>query len=284
MIGYKAFGPGWVCKGFQYEIGKIYELPKGQTLKICECGFHFCKNPIDVFGFYPLREDTLIAKVEALGDIQQEGIKFVTNKIRIVREFARVELQLLIRDGDYNTGFHNTGIRNSGNHNTGNYNSGNRNTGEYNAGARNTGNNNRGFHNTGNNNFGSSNSGDYNFGSYNSGSFNSGLRNAGYYNAGDYNSGAYNSGDYNAGIFNSGCHNAGIFNSNEPCMRMFNRDTGMTYSKFTGTLSYDLESLLWRIHKKDLITGDVEKIKALPNFDPIIFEKITGIKIDEVKV
>lgn len=274
MIGYKAFGPGWVCKGFQYEIGKIYELPEGLTLKICECGFHFCKNPIDVFGFYPLTEDTLIARVEALGDIQQEGIKFVTNKIRIVREFAREELQLLIRDGDYNTGFHNTGIRNSGNHNTGNNNSGNRNTGEYNAGARNTGDNNRGSHNTGNNNFGSCNSGDYNFGGYNSGSFNSGLRNAGYYNSGSYNSGSYNSGDYNAGIFNS----------DEPYMRMFNLDTGMTYSKFMATLSYDLGSLLWRIYKKDLITGDVEKIKAFPNFDPFIFEEITGIKIDEVKV
>lgn len=274
MIGYKAFGPGWVCKGFQYEIGKIYELPKGQTLKICKCGFHFCKNPIDVFGFYPLREDTLIARVEALGNIQQEGIKFATDKIRIIREFAREELQMLIRDGDYNTGIDNTGIRNSGNHNTGNYNSGNHNTGEYNDGSRNTGNNNRGFYNTGNNNFGSDNSGDYNFGSYNSGD----------YNLGSYNSGNFNSGLRNAGYYNSGDFNAGIFNSDEPCMRMFNRDTGMTYSKFICTLSYDFTSLLWCIYKKDLTTGDVEKIKALPNFDPIIFEKITGIKIDEVKV
>ena len=119
MEGYKAFNAGWKCRDFQHEIGKTYELPEGQTLKMCECGFHFCKNPIDVFGYYPMDDSVLLAKVEALGEIRQEGTKFVTDKIKIVREFTRKELQALILDGN-----HNSGNRNSGDYNSGNYNSG----------------------------------------------------------------------------------------------------------------------------------------------------------------
>ena len=139
MEGYKAFNAGWVCIDFQYEIGKTYELPEGQKLKMCECGFHFCKNPIDVFGYYPMNDNVLIAKVEALGEIQQEGTKYCTDKIKIVREFTRKELQALILDGKYNTGKNNTDKYNSGYHNSGNCNSGDCNSGGYNSGDCNSG-------------------------------------------------------------------------------------------------------------------------------------------------
>ena len=216
MEGYKAFNAGWVCRGFQYEIGKTYELPEEQKLKMCECGFHFCKNPIDVFGYYSMNNETLIAKVEALGDIQQEGTKYCTNKIKIVREFTRNELQALILDGKYN-------------------------------------------------------SGDYNSGDYNSGDRNSGDRNSGKYNSGDYNSGNYNSGNYNSGIFNT----------NEPFMRSFNKETDMTFSEFSHSIDYSFYGLCLRISENNLFDEDYARIKALPNFDPNIFKKITGIDITE---
>ena len=72
MKGYKAFNPDMTCRGFQYEIGKTYEID-GEPI-MCGKGFHFCANPIDVFGYYPF-ENTLIAEVEALGDVKQEGTK-----------------------------------------------------------------------------------------------------------------------------------------------------------------------------------------------------------------
>ena len=62
MKGYKAFDKDWKCRDFQYKIGETYELPEGQELKICQCGFHFCKNPIDVFGYYPFKDETMIAE------------------------------------------------------------------------------------------------------------------------------------------------------------------------------------------------------------------------------
>ena len=98
MKGYKAFNAEWKCREFQYELGKTYELPEGQQLEMCKCGFHFCKNPIDVFGYYDLTDDVLIAEVEALGDIQQEGTKYCTDKIKIVKEFTREQLKALVYD------------------------------------------------------------------------------------------------------------------------------------------------------------------------------------------
>ena len=139
MKGYKAFNPGWICRDMQYEIGKVYELPEEQEPIMCERGYHFCKNPIDVFGYYNMTDDTLIAEVEALGEIVQEGTKYCTNKIHIVREFTRKQLQALILDGKYNTGENNTGNCNSGDRNSGNCNSGDCNSGHCNSGNYNSG-------------------------------------------------------------------------------------------------------------------------------------------------
>ena len=129
---------------------------------MCECGFHFCKNPIDVFGYYPMNDDVLIAEVEALGEIQQEGTKYCTDKIRIVKEFTRKQLQALILDGKYNTGKDCTGNWNSGNRNSGNWNSGDCNSGNWNSGNGNSGNWNSGNCNSGNGNSGNRNSGIFN--------------------------------------------------------------------------------------------------------------------------
>ena len=138
MKGYKAFNKGWKCRDFQYELGRTYELGENEKLEMCQCGFHFCKNPIDVFGYYPMNDDVVIAEVEALGEILQEGTKYVTDKIRIVKEFTRTDLQALILDGKYNTGEDNTGNCNSGYYNSGNCNSGDYNSGDYNSGIFNT--------------------------------------------------------------------------------------------------------------------------------------------------
>ena len=97
MRGYKAFKKGWKCRYMQYEIGKAYEMEEEPI--ICQRGYHLCANPIDVFGYYSSNKDTLIAEVEAYGDIEQQGTKFVTNKIRIIKELTREQLQALILKG-----------------------------------------------------------------------------------------------------------------------------------------------------------------------------------------
>jgi hypothetical protein len=209
----------------------------------------------------------------------------------------------------------NTGIDNSGNYNSGNYNSG-----YYNSGYRNSGNYNSGNYNSGYYNSGYCNSGYRNSGYYNSGNCNSGNYNSGYYNSGNYNSGNYNSGYYNSGNYNSGDRNSGWFNTNEPKMRMFNRDTDMTYSEFNEKFSLvypDLKTCSW-VDKEDMtdqekgVTKNWENMGGylktlsykeawaeywqratkeekdfflnLPNFSADIFKEITGIDTTEVSL
>jgi len=292
MKGYKAFDLGWKCRDFQYEIGKTYVLPEGQELKICECGFHFCANPIDVFGYYTFSDNTLIAEIEALGNIKQEGTKYCTDKIKIVKEFPKEELQELIRNGmynsgDYNSGNYNSGFFNSGGLNSGSYNSGDSNSGSYNSGdcnsnRYNSGNYNSGSYNHGNRNSGWCNSGDCNTGNdnsgnRNSGSFNSGNYNSGNYNSGSFNSGCYNSGHYNTGYFNKGNLNSGIFNTDEPTVCAFNKPANIKLTDFITKY----HKLFERISNNTLIDGDIELIKSLPNFDAKIFLEITGIDLTE---
>lgn len=64
-------------------------------------------------------------------------------------------------------------------------------------------------------------------------------------------------------------------------MRAFNKPTNVTFSEWIEKLDYSFSALCNRIYNKSLIESDIEKIKALPNFDAKIFKEITGIDIDE---
>ncbi|MEB3189040.1 MAG: hypothetical protein VKL42_01690 [Snowella sp.] len=166
------------------------------------------------------------------------------------------------------------------------------------------------YKNTGINNSGYWNSGDGNSGDRNSGYWNSGDR-----NSGDRNSGYCNSGDRNSGYWNSGNCNSGYFNTNEPCVRMFNKDTGLKgdevniprflyHLKLTEWISEsdmsDQEKIdnahfhteegylktyeykeAWANLWKEVTQEDIKALKALPNFDAKIFEEITGIDVAE---
>ena len=212
MKGYKAFNSDLTCRGMQYEIGKEYTFD-GEPIP-CRQGFHFCETISDCYKFYPMSDNTRICEVEATGDIAEEGVKCVTNVIKILAEITCDNL----RKG--NTGTSNSGYRNSGNWNSGDWNSGN----------RNSGNRNSGDSNSGNKNSGNSNSGDWNSGNRNSGNWNSGNRNSGDSNSGDSNSGDWNSGNSNSGDWNSGNWNSGVFNTDKtPTIKMFDKDSSWTY-------------------------------------------------------
>ena len=50
MKCFKGFDKDLKCRNFQYEIGKEYTEEKAD---ICNCGFHACEFPMDVFNYYP---------------------------------------------------------------------------------------------------------------------------------------------------------------------------------------------------------------------------------------
>lgn len=271
MKGYKAFEKDFTCKGFHYEVGETYELGDGEKLEICKCGFHFCENLIDVFGYYVADADTRVAEVEAFGDVKQIGTKLVTNKIKILREVSPDEIDALVGKARENTGNWNTGRRNAGS-----FNSGNRNTGNYNSGSGNTGYKNSGCGNTGQYNVGNRNTGHSNAGCWNTGDWNTGNENVGNCNTGDLNTGHHNRGFGNTGCFNVSNYNSGFFNTTTPTIRLFNKDTDIPVDVFYGKFA----AIIPRIAANTLLEKDIDAIKSLPNFDADIFYETTGIKID----
>jgi hypothetical protein len=79
--GFKGFDKDLKCRGFQYELGKDYEEEKA---KACDCGFHFCENPLDVFNYYA-PATSRFCEVEGDGQISKDNddSKVATSKIHI---------------------------------------------------------------------------------------------------------------------------------------------------------------------------------------------------------
>ena len=281
MKGYKVFNSDRTCRGYQYEIGKTYEI--AESPKCCKVGFHFCEKLVDCFNYYSFDPNNKVAEIEAIGEIHFDDTnsKCCTNKIVILKELKWSEVLDMC-----NSGKGNSGNRNSGNYNSGNYNSGNRNSGNR-----------------------------------NSGNYNSGNRNSGYYNSGNYNSGHYNSGYYNSGYYNSGDYNSGHCNTNSPKVRMFNHETEFNFTDksivrfneilfncpqsykysdfidkskmseeeimehpecetiggYNKTIIVEADKQKW--WDEDVSDDDKEFIKSLPYFDADIFYECVGVRV-----
>lgn len=90
MIGYKGFDADWQCLNFQYQLGQTYDMPENE-LKMCYKGFHFCKYPLDVLGYYNA-PGAIYAQVRADGKVIEEYNKCVTNQITIVKQITRQQV------------------------------------------------------------------------------------------------------------------------------------------------------------------------------------------------
>lgn len=92
VIAYKGMNSDMTCKGFQYEIGKTYKTDK---VKLCECGFHACLNPQDMFIFYSQEKSSRYFKVKLSGKVAKCDIsdtKVAATEITILEEITIDEL------------------------------------------------------------------------------------------------------------------------------------------------------------------------------------------------
>ena len=92
---YKGFNPDMTCRGFQYEVGKEYEIEGG--IQICEKGFHACESPLEVLDHYPIFGDNgenRFCEVEQSGAIDKEkdSTKVCSSKIKIKAELKLADL------------------------------------------------------------------------------------------------------------------------------------------------------------------------------------------------
>lgn len=295
MIGYKAFDKDLKCRGFQFEVGKTYSTGKDELELCTDTAFHFCREltKINSVSAYDVSKDR-VCEVIATGDIVSEGDKFGTNEIMILRELPEDEKLAFCNTGGNNHGFKNSGCRNLGSFNSGSNNNGCVNVGNRNNGNFNTAHNNEGHNNSGNHNVGDGNVGDS--------------------NEGDYNSGHCNSGSWNSGGWNSCDRGSGFFNSEPGKLRMFNKLTNIRNLgniKFPGFLYFKLTKWVpqseatgeeWEEHGEEIegaggflktipykeafgmaYGGASEEERgmlfSLPNFDPGVFEEISGLDV-----
>ena len=283
----KGFDKNLCCRGMQYEIGKEFKTDAENITANDLCSgnvLHYCDSLQNVNNYYSCtNDDNRYCEIEVLGKEVTDGEKFGSNHIKIIREITGHELKLMkgLERG-------NTGVFNSGDLNSGDRNSGNRNSGDLNSGYR------------------------------NSGDLNSGDLNSGYLNSGNRNSGDRNSGDRNSGDLNSGYRNSGVFcnKKREDTVPFFNKESDMTWDEWYNHDAYcasrRLETTKWIYwddmtdkekanNEKAYVCGgylkvyeykeawknlwdtldddEKETFRTLPNFDPDVFEDITGIRI-----
>ena len=260
MKGYKAFNSDMTCRGFHYEVGKTYEIDG--EISLCNMGFHFCKSIADCFNYYN-KTDSRFAEVEAIGEIIEGDDKCVTNKISIIKEISHDEAVRMS-----NTGNCNTGNRNTGNWNTGNWNTGNWNTGNWNTGDGNTGN----------------------------------------WNTGNWNTGDWNTIDNSSGCFNTEEQKIVLFNKQssitlkewrssnaywilrsmpqtidvidfiqEYDMTEEEKESNPTYKTIGGYLKVSKSNESKQIWWDNLTEAQRNLVREIPNYDPFIFKKCTGI-------
>ena len=87
---YKAFDKNMQCRGFQYEVGKEYEMDG--EIKCCERGFHACKSPIEVWDHYDMLSSRF-AEVEQSGKIDEEG-----NSTKVCSSHIKIKAELKLAD------------------------------------------------------------------------------------------------------------------------------------------------------------------------------------------
>jgi hypothetical protein len=97
VVGYKVFNSDMQCRDYQFAIGGTYHI--NGSLKICENGFHFCKELADCFNYYAFDSSNKVAIVRAIGDVDEKGDKCATSGIVIIKELTWLEVLELVNIG-----------------------------------------------------------------------------------------------------------------------------------------------------------------------------------------
>jgi len=87
MKGYKGFDKNLKCRDFQFEIGKEYTHTG--TVSLCNSGFHFCENPLDVLRYYqPATSRYAEIEAEKVSDEKSDDSKRTSASLKVKAELS----------------------------------------------------------------------------------------------------------------------------------------------------------------------------------------------------
>ena len=88
---YKAFDENMRCRGFQYEVGKEYDM--NGDIQCCKRGFHACESPMEVWDYYDMLTSRF-AEVEQSGKIStgKHPTKICSSQIKIKAELKLADI------------------------------------------------------------------------------------------------------------------------------------------------------------------------------------------------
>lgn len=116
--GYKVTDKNMQCRGFQYELNKVYSV-EGK-LNPCNWGIHYCEvlnNCFEYYGFDP--SNRVFEVIDHGAETLYEKDKSCTSSIELIRELSWYDVLDLVNTGKGNTGRGNAGDSNAGAFNTG---------------------------------------------------------------------------------------------------------------------------------------------------------------------
>ena len=99
--GYKGTHKNMQCRGYQFEIGKQFDMPEGEEIELCHSGFHLCQELNNVFPFYGVGGGNRFFKVKALVrrynkngtyTYEHRDDKMTSKSITFVRELTADEI------------------------------------------------------------------------------------------------------------------------------------------------------------------------------------------------
>lgn len=76
--GFKGTNKDMTCRAFQFEYGKVFEMPADTSIVECESGFHLCLKLDDVFSYYRIGDGHRFFRVRALvrkSDVSEYGVR-----------------------------------------------------------------------------------------------------------------------------------------------------------------------------------------------------------------
>ena len=87
---YKGFDKNMQCRGYQYEVGKEYDMDG--EIKCCNRGFHACKSPLEVWDYYDML-NSRFAEVEQSCKIDEEE-----NSTKVCSSHIKIKAELKLAD------------------------------------------------------------------------------------------------------------------------------------------------------------------------------------------